>query len=147
MDIQRERKPGRKWLGNALSQFNLYLGKSRPRVDGRQTTAYTFDSEKVKEISEIYLRETPQNDVHNVHNVNVPNKNSKLDGAKEKSCSRTGAHSVHDCSRTEKGSCTPYVTENTNKKDAVHDVHENLPPLTEKNFTFFFPDEEVEVEL
>lgn len=150
MNIETEKKPGGKWLGDTISNYHLSLKKTRPRIDGRQTTSYTFNPGRVKELCEIYFRETPLNDVNIVHNVNTSNDNNDLGEQEEKLCSRSDVHetgrngdSVHDCSRTEKPSCTTYQADNIDKIGAVHDVHDESGGIEEKYSHFF--DGEVEL--
>jgi hypothetical protein len=148
MNIEGDKQPGNKWVGDTIGNYHLSMKKTRPRVGGKQITTYTFDPVRVKELCEIYLREPPGNDVNNEHNVHNPLKNNELQASGEKTCSRTDVHiggdsgeSVHECSRTEKETCTPYDHEFTNKVEAVHDVHEKSGGLAERKSSLFPRDE------
>jgi hypothetical protein len=67
MGINGEAKPGRIWLGNALSRFSLYAKKlPRRNVEGdrrRKVQPYLFDPQHVIRIWKTYIREFPQNGV------------------------------------------------------------------------------------
>lgn len=138
-----EARPGAKWIGDTLSGFNLYLKKTRPRVDGRQVTAYQFSQKIIIDLCSRYLRsddgendesffkDTPPNDVHNVHITEKINHKEDLRCAGEKPCSRTDVHNVQECSRTEKDSCTVQADENIEEIISVHDVHENQGGIEE----------------
>jgi hypothetical protein len=149
MNIEGDKKPGGKWVGDTISNYHLAVKKTRPRIDGRQTTAYTFDPVRVKELCAIYFRETPLNDVNSVHNVNYSNDNQGLQDNKGNPCSRTDVHgtggngeSVHDCSRTENTSCTTQHSGIVNENDRVQDVQEESGGI-EENYSHFFGGEEV----
>jgi len=146
MDIQGDKQPGGKWIGDTIGNYHLAVKKTRPRIDGKQTTAYTFDPVRVNELCEIYFRETPGNVVHIVHSNENNNYSNKLPVHEGESCSRTDVHgnednggAVHDCSRTEKASCTTQHTNLINERDHVHDVHEESGGL-EEEFSHFLPD-------
>lgn len=148
MNIEGDKQPGGKWVGDTIGNYHLSMKKTRPRVEGVQITTYTFDPARVQELCEIYFRETPGNDVNNVHNVNNPLETNELQASGEIMCSRTDVHrnggngeSVHECSRTEKPSCTTYDADNTYIKGAVHDVHEESGGLAEKKSSLFPGDE------
>jgi len=144
MNIEGDKKPGGKWIGDTIGNYHLALKKTRPRINGRQTTAYTFDPVRVKELCEIYFRDTPQNIVHIVHGTNKTNKLGKIPVLEEESCSRTIMQregGVQDCSRTAKSSCTTQDAKLVNEIDRVRDMH-NKSGTMEKNFSHL-----VEVEL
>jgi DNA primase len=66
MDIQGESKPGNPWVGSALSRFSLVSGISkREYVDGRKqkVKVYPFNSTHIFKMYEIYMRDTPLNDM------------------------------------------------------------------------------------
>jgi hypothetical protein len=149
MNIEGDKQPGGKWVGDTIGNYHLAVKKTRPRIGGKQTTAYTFDPIRVKELCEIYFRETPGNDVNNVHNVNISNNNDGLQACAENPRSRTDVHetggngeSVHDCSRTQKPSCTTHDADNIDKLGSVHDVHEKSGGV-EKKYSHLFDGQEV----
>jgi hypothetical protein len=148
MNIEGDKQPGGKWVGDTIGNYHLATNKTRPRIDGKQTTAYTFSPALVQELCEIYFRETPGNDVNNVHNVNKSNNDDDLQASAENPCSRTNVHrnggngeSVHERSRTEKPSCTTDHTDNTDIKGTVHDGHEESGGMAEKKSSLFYRDE------
>jgi hypothetical protein len=148
LNIEGDEQPGNKWVGDTIGNYHLSMKKTRPRVDGKQITTYTFDPVRVKELCEIYLRDTPGNEVHNVHNVNNPLENIELQASGKKTCSRTDVHNgedrgegVHECSRTGKETCTLYSLEFTDNLEAVHDVHEKSGGMAEKKSLLFADDE------
>jgi DNA primase len=66
MDILGENKPGNPWVGSALSRFSLISGISkREYVDGRKqkVKVYPFNSTHIFKMYEIYMRDTPLNDM------------------------------------------------------------------------------------
>ena len=149
MNIEGDKQPGGKWIGDTIGNYHLATKKTRPRIDGRQTTAYTFDPMRVKELCEIYFRETPQNVVHIVHSKEITNELTKIPVNEGEGCSRIIMHreggndgGVHDCSRTEKASCTTQDTKIINEIDRVHDVHEKSG-ATEKIFPHFLGEVEL----
>ncbi len=65
MDIQGEKKPGDKWVGEALSRFSLCMKKPvRKKPDGhkKKLRFYTFDHTHVLKLHEIYVRDSPLDD-------------------------------------------------------------------------------------
>jgi hypothetical protein len=66
MDIQGESKPGNPWVGSALSRFSLLSGiPKREYADGRKqkVKVYPFNSVHILKMYEIYMRDTPLNDM------------------------------------------------------------------------------------
>jgi hypothetical protein len=64
MDIEGDRQPGGKWVGNALSRFSLF-SKRLPRkyaddTRKRKVQPYLFSPGHVLKMYEIYMRDTPQ---------------------------------------------------------------------------------------
>lgn len=57
MAVEGDRQPSRKWAGDVLSQFHLYQGKRRVKIEGKKETAYQFDPARVIELCGLYLRE------------------------------------------------------------------------------------------
>jgi hypothetical protein len=67
MNIGGDKKPGNKWIGDTLSRYHLHQFQRRVniKVEGKRSkeTAYQFDPARVKELCEIYLRDTPPDDL------------------------------------------------------------------------------------
>ena len=55
--------PNNTWVGNTLARFHLCKDKTRRTVQGQKDTVYFFEPDKVIELSAIYLRESPSDDL------------------------------------------------------------------------------------
>lgn len=55
--------PGPKWIGEVLSRFHLFMRRKQPRTGGKRTRVYEFSPARVRELCEIYFRDTPPNDL------------------------------------------------------------------------------------
>ncbi len=151
MNIEGDKQPGGKWIGDTISNYHLAVKKTRPRIGGLQTTAYTFEPTRVKELCSIYFRETSLDDVNNVHSNENNNHSAGFSVHEEESCSRTTVHrddgngdSVHNWSRTQEASRTMQGAEPNSKDDHVNDVHEKSEDPKGEN-VHLFPGEEVEL--
>jgi hypothetical protein len=130
MNIEGDKQPSGKWVGDTIGSYHLAIKKTRPRIDGRQTTAYTFDPVLIKELCEIYFRETTQNVMHIVQSNDKFNELDKIPVHEGNQFSRTIPHIerggvVRDCSRTPNSSYTSQGTDLTGVFDCVQDVNEN----------------------
>jgi len=67
MNIEGDKQPGGKWIGDSLSRYHLHQSQRRVniKVEGKKSkeTSYQFDPARVKELCEIYLRDTPPDDL------------------------------------------------------------------------------------
>jgi hypothetical protein len=87
MDIQGESQPGVTWVGNTLSNFSIY-SKRLPRkyTDDRKRKVqpYLFDPAHVLKLYEIYMRDTPQNEVSQASQNKNINDSDRFHGTKGK---------------------------------------------------------------
>ena len=121
--------PDNKWVGDMLSHYHLFQGRRRAKVDGKKQTAYLFDPARVKELCEIYLRDTPQNDLSRLSPDDNSNDSNGFQGTREKPGTRPHlsplppdndeptppGHEGHEGSCPPKITCPPYLQEITNE--------------------------------
>jgi hypothetical protein len=147
MNLKEEDKgPSNKWVGDILSQYNLYHHKGRPKKQGQKITLYQFKPARVIELCQIYLRDTSQNDMSLMSPEEKTRDISKLDGARENegTCPLLSPSGVLD--RGHEGSCPPestcpsYRSENIGKNEGGHGGHEKSGGMAEKQFSSFTPE-------
>ncbi len=95
MGLEGEVKPGPRWLGNALSQFNLYAQKLPRRWSTgdrrRKVQPYLFHPDQVIRIYEIYMRDTPQNAASHASHHENGKEEEELHGTQGKTGTRPPA--------------------------------------------------------
>jgi len=83
MNIEGDKQPGGKWIGDSLSRYHLYQSRRRTKFEGKKETAYQFDPARVKELCEIYLRDTPPDDLSHLSPGDNANDSNGFDGTRE----------------------------------------------------------------
>lgn len=83
MNIEGDKQPGGKWIGDSLSRYHLYQSRRRTKFEGKKETAYQFDPARVKELCEIYLRDTPPDDLSHLPPGDNANNSNGFDGTRE----------------------------------------------------------------
>jgi hypothetical protein len=138
MGLETEEKPGPKWVGDTLSQYNLYFSKGRSKKQRKKTTVYKFKPARVIELCEIYLRDTPQNDVSLMSPGEKSNDNAEIEGTGE--IKGTRPHLPLLTLRGHEGSCPPEMTcppETLGIADSEvggHEGHEKSGGRADENF-------------
>ena len=155
MNIEGDKQPGGKWLGDSLSRYNLSQGRRRVKVKvaGKDSkiTAYQFDPARVKELCEIYLRDTPPDDLSHLSHGDNTNDSNGFDGTQEKPgtcpypspCDLTESMG-HEGSCPLEIACPFYHSENAGENSRGHKGQEESGGIPEKNFNFL-SGEEVEL--
>lgn len=87
MNIEGDKPPGKKWVGDILSRYHLHQSHRRVniKVEGKKSkeTAYQFDPARVKELCEIYLRDTPPDDLSHLSSADNAIDSNGFDGTRE----------------------------------------------------------------
>jgi hypothetical protein len=133
MNIEGEKQPGHKWVGEIVARYHLHKNRKRQWRDGKYLTAYTFDPKAVIEKSEIYLRNTPPNDLFTCSTPSKDNDNNVLH--------RTGQE-TRTCSPEEVCSVEPIELINNKKVEQVEQVKTGG---VEEKLSRFFDGGEVEL--
>ena len=83
MQVDSKEKPGTKWVGDTLGKFSLFTKKARPKRHGKKVTAYTFHRPRVLQIIDIYLRDTPPDDLSHMSPGDNANDSNGFYGTRE----------------------------------------------------------------
>jgi hypothetical protein len=136
MGLETEEKPRPKWVGDTLSQYNLYFAKGRSKKQGKKTTVYKFKPARVIELCEIYLREMPQNDVSLMSPGQKPNDNAEIEGTGEIEGTRPhlSPPQGHKGTCPPEMTCLPYEPETIDKTGGGHEGQEKSGGREGNNF-------------
>jgi hypothetical protein len=147
MNIEGDKQPGGKWVGDALSRYHLFQGRRRTKIEGKKETAYQFNPARVKELVEIYLREPPLNDLSHLSPGENTNFSNGFGGTRENQGTRPYlsplekvGHEGHEGTCPPKTTCLIYDTEITKDNEMGHEGHEKSGGVEEK-YSHFFGDE------
>ena len=139
-----------KWVGDILSRYHLFQSRRRAKVEGKKETAYQFDPARVKELCEIYLRDTPQNDLSHLSPGDNANDSNGFEGTRENQGTRPHLSPLgeraggHEGTRPPEMTCHPYNTDNIKDNDGDTRDTRNRG-VSEKKYFTLFSGEEVEL--
>jgi len=144
MNIEGDKQPGGKWVGNTLSNYHLSQARRRTKSEGKKETAYQFNPARVKELCEIYLRDTPGNDLSHLSPGDNTNNSNEFEVTQENQGTRphlsplgTEGLEGHEGTRPPEMTCPPYDVDNTKDNGGGHEGHEESGGIEEKNLTLF----------
>jgi hypothetical protein len=152
MNIEGEKQPGNKWVGDILSRYHLHQSRRRVniKVEGKKSkeTAYQFDPARVKELCEIYLRDTPPDDLSHLSPGDNANDSNGFDGTGEKpgTCPYPSpcdlAESMgHEVICPLGIACPFYHSENAGENSRGHEGHEKTEGPQDKESPAFWEGE------
>jgi hypothetical protein len=148
MNLEDDKQPGNKWIGDTLSRYHFFQGRRRATVGGTKQTIYQFDPARVKELSEIYLRDTPPDDLSHLSPDDNSNDSNGFKETREKPetcpypspCDSAGSMG-HEGTCALGISCPFYQSENARENSRGHEGHEKTGGPQDKESPAFWEGE------